>query len=86
MSKRRPFVGFTEEEIQKAEFNSYVILVGSDFYSKDGDFAFSRHQAEKHYDMLMNNILRTLDEGNQKQKEAAMRCLARLQILPLRVQ
>ena len=86
MSRKKPFNGFTEEEIKRAEANSYTILIGSDFYSKDGDFVFSRQQAEKYYDILMNNILRTLDEGNEKQRNAAMRCLNTLQILPLRVQ
>jgi hypothetical protein len=84
--KKQPFIGFTEEEIFRAEANSYVILIGNDFYSKDGDFAFSKQQAEKYYDILMENILRTLDEGTEKQRIAAMKCLARLQILPLRVQ
>lgn len=86
MSKKRPFIGFTEEEIFKAEANSFVILIGNDFYMKDGDFAFSKQQAEKYYDILMDNILRTLDEGDQKQRNAAMKCLSRLHILPLRVQ
>ena len=85
-SKKRPFAGFTKEEIFRAEANTFVIRIGCDFYSKDGDFAFSRQEAEKYYDILMSNILRTLDEGNEKQYNAAMKCLADLQILPLRVQ
>jgi len=84
--KKRPFAGITKEQIFRAEANTYVIQIGSDFYQKDGDFAFSRQEAEKYYDILMSNILRTLDEGNEKQYNAAMNCLSSLQILPLRVQ
>ena len=87
MSKNKsPFVGYTLEEIRRSEANSFVIMIGNDFYNKNGDFTFTLAQAEKYYEILLENILITLDEGTPKQKKAALSCLARLHILPLRLQ
>jgi hypothetical protein len=83
---KSPFKNFTLEEIQRAESNSFVIQIGNDFYNKNGDFTFTIGQAEKYYEILLENILITLDEGTPKQKKAALSCLARLHILPLRLQ
>jgi len=82
---KSPFRGFTVAEINRAERDSFVVQVGNDLYAKDGDFIFTLSQAEKHYETLLMNILLTIDEGNHRQKDAAMKCLARLHILPLRL-
>lgn len=82
---KSPFKGFTVAEVNKAERNSYVVQIANDFYNKDGEFVFTLNQAEKHYDTLLVNILYTLDNGTQKQKDAALKCLSRLHIYPLRL-
>lgn len=84
--KKSPFRGLTLEEVNKAERNSFVVQIGNDFFSREGDFIFTASQAEKCYETLLENILYTLDNGNEKQKSAAMKCLEKLQVLPLRVQ
>ena len=83
--ERSPFKGYSIAEINKAERNSFVIQIGNDLYSKDGEMVFSLSQAEKYYDTLLVNILHTIDNGTAKQKVAAMKCLARLHILPLKL-
>jgi hypothetical protein len=83
---KSPFRGLTLEEVNKAERNSFVVQIGQEFYSRDGDFIFTQNQAEKCYETLLENILYTLDNGNEKQKLAAMKCLERLKVLPLRLQ
>ena len=83
--EKSPFKGFTIAEVNKAERNSYVLQIGNDFYAKDGEMIFTLAQAEKYYDTLLVNILHTIDNGNAKQKAAAMKCLARLHIQPLRL-
>lgn len=86
MSKvKNPFKNFTIAEVNKAERDSYVLQIGNDFYNRDGNFIFTLAQAEKNYDILLSNILHTIDNGTSKQKSAAMKCLARLHILPLRL-
>lgn len=87
MSKiKSPFKGFTIAEVNKAERNSFVVQVGNDMYqNQDGEFIFTENQAEKYYDTLLVNILHTIDNGSEKQKIAAMKCLARLHILPLKL-
>lgn len=82
---KSPFKGLTIGEVNKAERNSFVLQIGNDFYSKNSDFIFTLAQAEKHYETLLMNILLTIDEGSAKQKDAAMKCLARLHVLPLRL-
>ena len=82
---KSPFKGLTIGEVNKAERNSFVLQIGNDLYNRDGEFIFTLAQAEKHYETLLMNILLTIDEGSTKQKDAAMKCLARLHILPLRL-
>ena len=83
---KNPYKGFTTEEVNRAEANSFVIRIGNDYYNKDGNFTFSLKQAEKYYEILLHNILITIDEGTPKQKKAALACLAKLHIEPLRIQ
>jgi len=83
---KSPFKNYTLEEIKKAESNSFVVLIGNDYYEKNGNFTFSLAQAQKHYEILLKNILITLNDGTPKQKKAALSCLGRLHILPLRLQ
>ena len=85
-NEKSPFIGFTVEEIFSAEMNSYVIQIGNDFYNKDGNFVFSATQANKHYNILLTNILSTMDKGTFKQKTAALKCLGKLLVYPLRIQ
>lgn len=83
---KSPFRGLTIGEVNRAERNSYVVLIGNDFYeTKEKEFIFTAAQAEKCYETLLMNILHTIDNGNVKQRSAAMKCLSRLHILPLRL-
>jgi hypothetical protein len=83
---KSPFRGLTLEEVSRAERNSFVVQIGNEFYNKEGDFVFTQSQAEKCYETLLDNILYTLDNGNDKQKSAAMKCLEKLHVYPLRIQ
>jgi hypothetical protein len=77
--------GLTSEEIARVEFNSYIVRIGNDIYNKNGTLSFSLAQAEKHYYNLLRNIIISIDSGTTKQRNAAMKCLEKLQILPLRL-
>lgn len=83
MSKRK---GLSDKEIEEMECNAFVIQISADFYSKNGKYSFSPMQADKYYSIILDNILRTLENGESKQKKAAMRCLSRLHVYPLRIQ
>lgn len=83
---KSPFRGLTIKEVDKAERNSFTIRIGNDFYSNDGSFVFTKNQAEKYYETLLENILYTMDNGNEKQKLAATKCLLNLHVLELRIQ
>ena len=86
MSKTKsPFISLTLAEVNRAERASFVVLIGNEFYAKDGEYTFTATQASKHYEILLANILHTIDNGTVKQKTAAMKCLSRLHILPLRI-
>lgn len=87
MSKTKsPFVSFTLEEVERAEATCFVVRIGKEFYNKDGNFVFSLKEAERHYNILLKNIVLTLEEGTSKQKKAALSCLETLKIEPLRLQ
>ena len=85
-NKKSPFKAFTVDEVLKVESNSYVIQIGQDFYSFDGDFVFSIAEVKKHYNKILTNILDTIDNGTVRQKNAALNCLSRFHVLPLRIQ
>jgi hypothetical protein len=84
--KKSAFIGLTEDEASQAEANSFTVLLGNDFYLKNGKFIFSYNEATKHYDTLLKNILATIDRGTEKQKNSAIKCLGTLQIQQLRIQ
>jgi hypothetical protein len=69
--------GLTSEEIARVEFNSYIVRIGNDIYNKNGTLSF--------YYNLLRNIIISIDSGTTKQRNAAMKCLEKLQILPLRL-
>ena len=86
MSKTKgPFVGLTLSEVNQVERDSYVLQIGNDLYARDGEMVFTASQVEKHYETLLSNILHTLDSGTERQRVAAMKCLERLHILPLKL-
>lgn len=76
----------TLEQLIEAELNAFVIQIGSEFYNSDGMFVFDYKEANKHYNKLLSKIKLALSNGNEKEKIAALRCLPRLHILPLRIQ
>ena len=73
------------DEILMAERNSFVVRIGNEFYNKDGEFIFTQSQAEKHYNILLYNIIKTIESGSERQKIAAEKCFVTLQVLPLRI-
>lgn len=83
--KKSPFVNATIEEIFKIEKEKFTIQVGADFYSDDGDFVFSEAKVKRHYNLILDNILFALENGDEKQKKAAHRCLLNFHIKPLRI-
>lgn len=86
MSKKRsPFKGFTVEQIEKVEACSFVIVLGNNFYDKDGNFVFSKQQAEKNYNKILSKMVEAIHYGNEKEKSNALKCMAKFKILPLRV-
>lgn len=87
MAKQKsPFIGLTTQEVNRAERDSFVIIIGNDFYNKDGEYVYSLSQAEKYYEILLENILYTIESGSAKQRNAAIKCLENLHIRPLRLQ
>ena len=44
---KSPFKGLTIGEVNKAERNSFVLQIGNDFHSKDGDFIFTSSTSRK---------------------------------------
>lgn len=82
---KSPFKNGTIEDVFNTERNYFSIQIGNDMYNKDGNFFFTVSQVEKYYNKLLNNIIYTIANGNEKQRDAAMKCLSRLYILPLRI-
>jgi len=87
MSTKNPFVSYTVEEILNAERDSFVVQIGYDLYrNKKKEHIFSRAEAEKHYNLILRNILHSIAHGDAKQRTSATRCLSGLSILPFRFQ
>lgn len=83
---KNPFVGYTIREVEEAESCSFIIQIGNSVFSRNGEYVFSKSQAERYYNKLLNSILNTLKDGNETQKHSAKKCLEKLKIMPLRIQ
>lgn len=84
MSKS-PFVKYTPEQIVEAESNSYMILLGSDLFSYNGKYTFTKDKAEHYMEQIEGGLLEMLETGNEEEKEEAIMCLFLLKILPFRL-
>lgn len=81
-----PFVGLTLEEVVYYESTVYVIQIGVDFFKDEDGFYFSKKQAGVVYKSLLDGLLDGINNGTEESKRLALKCLARLSILPLRIQ
>ena len=89
MSKKKaeksPYVRYTEEEIVAAEYGHFVIQVGGDLFSYNGKMAFTRERADKFYDDIIEGLTDMKKNGNEVEKEDAVKCLIMLKMFPLRI-
>lgn len=81
---KNPFVNYTIEEILASEASAYVIVVGSDFYMANGQWAFSRASAVRHYNKILAELMRQWAHGTKKEQKNAMRVMRNFRIDPLR--
>jgi len=85
MSKKSPFVGYSEDEVLSIEAVTYVIVVGSNFYIKDGNFVFTKKSAAYHYNKILRELVGQLVNGDDDEKKNARRVLNNFRIEPLRL-
>lgn len=78
--------GLTLQEIQEAEENAYIIQIGTELYNYDGCFVFDQKEAHRLYNNLLAKIKLTIKNGEKEDREVALRCVAKLFVLPLRIQ
>lgn len=83
--KKDPFVNYTTEQIFASEALLYVIHVGDDVLTVDGQWFFVKKAATVYYNKVLKAIMKDVYEGNSKQQKKAKKLLATLQILPLRM-
>lgn len=83
--EKSPYKNFTLEEVMTAESNSYVIQIGEDFFSYEGDYTFSKNGAEHYYDQILNGLNDLLENGDETEKEDAFKSLLLLKVYPLRI-
>lgn len=81
---KSPYVGFTVEEIAKAEAGSYVIQLGGEFFDYQGNFTFTREAAERFYDELYTGLHEMLNDQRKIDKSEVLTTLLNLRISPLR--
>jgi hypothetical protein len=86
LKDKSPFEGHSIEQIAYAEATSYVIQVGVDFFESKGHLTFGQKQAEGIYMKLLVALQDSVKNGSREDRETALKCLATLQILPLRIQ
>lgn len=72
-------------EVMRAEACSYVIQVGADLFHHEGKMVFSKKATAMYYNKILNGLLDIIDGGDDEERADAMKCLASLQIMPLRI-
>lgn len=82
---KSPFVGYSLEEIANAESSAYVIQVGSDMFHYNGTYTFSRRSAVYYRNKILANLLDSIANGTEDEKNNAHRVVMWLRILPLRI-
>jgi hypothetical protein len=80
-----PFVGYSVKEIEEIEASTYVIQVGSDLFHDNGRYTFSHRSAVYFHNKILNNLVNLIESGTAEQRDIALKCLAWLKILPLRM-
>lgn len=83
--KKDPFVNYTTEQIFASEAMLYVIHVGDDVLTVDGQWFFVKKSATAYYNKVLKAIMKDVYEGNPKQQKKARKLLTTLQILPFRM-
>jgi len=84
-NEKSPFKGFTIKEVFAAESTTYIIQVGSDFFSYKGNFAFSKRGAAIFYGKILKHLQYIIRNGNKQESIEAKECLKTLRIIPLRI-
>lgn len=85
MPPKRPFVGYTAEEVMAFEAVTYILQVGSDVFDIKGKLVFTKKGAQIYYNKVLRELLDQIKNGTKKQKKNAMRALLGLKVLPLRI-
>lgn len=83
--KKKVFGKYSQEQIDVAEASQHVILLGSDFFSYEGRYTFSREKAEFYFNQVSDGLLEILETGSKSEKEEAIFCLCFLRIMPFRL-
>lgn len=83
---KSPYGKYSLEDIIQAEAGNYVIQVGDDLFSYNGKMAFSRRRAEMFYDDIIAGLNDMKKNGNDIEKEDAVKCLLLLRMMPFRIQ
>lgn len=82
--QKSPFLGYTMDEIRFAEANLYVIQVGEDLHSHDGEVSFPKNEANYHYDMIFKSLGHMAKNGSFEEREDAHKMLRHFRIMPVR--
>lgn len=83
--KKSPFGKYTQEQVEQAEANNYIILLGHDLFSFEGKYTFGKEDAELYHEQIIGGLMEILENGSAAEKEEAEVCLFFLKILPFRL-
>lgn len=83
--KNLPFRGYTEKEVRRMENGYYCLVLGGDFVLQDKFYLFTEREISKLYEDTLENLLKIIEDGDEKDKQYAISLIPGLLIQPMRL-
>lgn len=85
INKKSSYLGYSEEEVKDLESNYFCLVMGGEFVVEDGSYTFTKKEVSKLYNIMLNDLVSVVEDGNEKDKKYALELIFGLIIQPMRL-
>ena len=83
--KESPYLGYTEEEVKRMENYFFVLQFGGDFVLEKREYLFTKAEISRLYNKYMKDLVKIVNNGNEKDRNYALDLIAGMSVKPLRL-
>lgn len=84
MKDKNPYIGFTLDEVRKAEERLWYIQIGQQFFEYEGVYLWDKEEAEHFFFTIRDGLEHMLKTGDLEEREDAREIIINFRMLPLR--